>query len=236
MGAVDHDSGVQLTQKKVDGKTNEIKVVKPLLDDLDIEGKVITADALLTQVHIAKYLVEDRKADFVFTVKKNQKTLMSDIKAIDFEKQPVGYETVEKGHGRLEIRKIWCSTAQNDLIEFPHVAQVFYIKRQFTYLKSGKTENDTVYGVTSQSPEKASPEKILRQNRGHWGIETKMHCVLDVTFDEDRSQIRVLNGPMVITCLRRFAISLLRIHGIKNISEAFRKLWAKPHLAVNMVI
>ncbi len=236
MGAMDHDSGVQLAQKKVDGKTNEIKVVKPLLDDLDIEGKVVTADALLTQVDISKYIVEERKADFTFTVKKNQKTLLSDIAAIDFEKEPVGHETVEKGHGRLEIRKIWSSTAQNDLIEFPNVAQAFYIKRELTYLKSGKKAIDTVYGVTSQPPEKASPEKILRQNRHHWGIETRMHWVLDVTFDEDRSQIRVLNGPMVMTCLRRFAISLLRIHGIKNIAEAFRRFWAKSHLAVNMVI
>ena len=236
MGAVDHDSGIQLTQKRVDGKTNEIKIVKPLLDDLNIEGKVITADALLTQVDIAKYIVEDRKADYTFTVKDNQKTLKSDIAAINFEKQPAGHETVEKGHGRLEIRSIWCSTAQNDLIEFPHVAQAFLVKRQVTNIKKEKTTVETVYGITSQSPEKASPEKVLRQNRGHWSIENKMHWVLDVTFDEDRSQIRNLNGPMVITCLRRFAISMLRIHGVKNISEAFRILWAKPHLAANMVI
>ncbi len=236
MGAVDHDSGVQLTQKKVDGKTNEIKVVKPLPDDLDIEGKVITADALPTQVDISKCIVEDRKADFTFTVKKNQKTLLSDIAAIDFEKEPAGHETVEKGHGRLEIRQIWSSTAQNDLIEFPHVEQVFFIKREFTNLKKKTTSVDTVCGVTSQPPDKASLEKILRQNRGHWSIENKMHWVLDVTFDEDRNQIRNLNGPMVITCLGRFAISMLRINGKKNISEAFRKLWAKPHLALNMVI
>lgn len=220
----------------MNGKTNEIKLVKPLLEELDIEGKVITADALLTQVKIAKYIVKERKADYTFTVKDNQKTLKSDIAAIDFEKQPAGHVTVEKGHGRLEIRSIWCSTAQNDLIEFPYVAQSFFIKREVTNIKKEKTTIDTVYGITSQSPEKASPEKVLRQNRGHWSIENKMHWVLDVTFDEDRSQIRHLNGPMVMTCLRRFAISLLRIHGTKNIAEAFRKLWAKPHLAVNMVL
>jgi len=236
LGAVDHDSGIQLSQKKVDGKTNEIKVVIPLLDELEIKGKVITADALLTQVKIAKYIVKERKADYTFTVKDNQKTLKSDIAAIDFEKQLAGHQTVEKGHGRLEIRSIWCSTAQNDLIEFPHVAQSFFIKREVTNIKTEKTTIDTVYGVTSQSPEKASPEKVLKQNRNHWSIENKMHWVLDVTFDEDRSQIRHLNGPMVMTCLRRFAISLLRIHGKKNIAEAFRKLWAKPHLAANMVM
>lgn len=203
---------------------------------MDIEGKVITADALLTQVAIAKYLVEERKADYTFTVKDNQKTLKSDIAAINFEKQCVGHRTVEKGHGRFEIRSIWCSTAQNDLIKFPHVAQAFFIKREITNIQKESTTIDTVYGITSQSPEKASPEKILQQNRGHWSIENKMHWVLDVTFDEDRSQIRNLNGPMVITCLRRFAISLLRIQGIKNIQEAFRKYWARPHLAINMVI
>lgn len=204
---------------------------------MDLEGKVVTADALLTQVKIANYIVEERKADYVFTVKDNQPTLKSHIETLNLKEKPCDHKTVDKGHGRIEIRKIRCSTQQNDLIEFPHVAQVFCIEREVFHVKKEKTMTEVVYGITSQSPDKASPEKLLQQNRGHWSIENKIHWVLDVTFDEDRSQIsRNLHGPMVITCLRKFAISLLRLRGYKNMAGAFRKLWGKPHLAINLVM
>ena len=236
LGAVDHETGVHLSQVEVDTKTNEIKAIEPLLDQLDIKGKVITADALLTQVAISKYLVEKRQADFVLTVKDNQRTLKSDIAALNFKERPCDFEMIDKGHGRLEIRKIWTSIELNDYVNFPYVSQVFCIERKITQLKKETTTIETVYGITSQSQEKASPEKILNQNRKHWSIENKIHWVLDVTFNEDHSQIRCLNGPMIMTCLRRFAISFLRIHQIKNIAEAFRNLWAKPHQAFNTLI
>ena len=236
LGAVDHETGVHLSQVEVDTKTNEIKAVEPLLDQLDIKGKVITADALLTQVAISEYIVEQRQADFVLTVKDNQRTLKSDIEALNLKERPCSFKTVDKGHGRLEVRKIWTSNELNDYVNFPNVFQVFCIEREITQLKKETTTIETVYGITSQSQDKASSEKILKQNRKHWSIENKMHWVLDVTFNEDNSQIRSLNGPMVMTCLRRFAISFLRIHQIKNIAEAFRKLWAKPHQAFNMLI
>ncbi len=190
---------------------------------------------MLTQVNVSKYIVEKRQADFVFTVKDNQPTLKADIETLNLQEKPCDFETINKGHGRLEIRKIWCSAELNSYLAFPCVSQVFCIEREITHLKKEKTTIEAVYGITSQSQDKASPEKILKQNRGHWSIENKIHWVLDVTFDEDRSQIRNLNGPMVMTCLRRFAISFLRIHGKKNIAEAFRNLWAKPHLAFNML-
>ena len=124
----------------------------------------------------------------------------------------------------------------NDYVNFPNVKQVFCIEREVFNVKKDKTTTERVYGITSQSAEKASPEKVLSQNRKHWSIENKVHYVLDVTFDEDRSRIRSLNGPMVMTTLRRFAISLLRLHGETNISQAFRILWGKPHLAIRMAI
>ena len=125
---------------------------------------------------------------------------------------------------------------QKASVTFPHVQQVFCIEREVTYRKKGLTTVEAVYGVTSQSPEKAGPAKILAQNRKHWSVENKQHYVLDVTFDEDRSQIRRLNGPMVMTCLRRAAISLLRIKGHTNIAQTCRWLWAKPHVAIRMAL
>lgn len=220
----------------MDSKTNEITCVKPLLDELNIEGKVITADSLLTQKDISNYIVKERNADFVFTVKDNQPTLKEDIEQLNLTEEPCEYETITKGHGRIETRRIWCSSLLNDYVNFPNVKQVFCIEREVFNVKKDKTTTEGVYGITSQSAEKASPEKVLSQNRKHWSIENKVHYVLDVTFDEDRSRIRSLNGPMVMTSLRRFAISLLRLHGETNISQAFRKLWAKPHLAIRMAI
>jgi predicted transposase YbfD/YdcC len=210
--------------------------VRPLLDEIEIAGKVITADALLTQKAIAEYLVNERRADFVFTVKENQPTLKRHIEALALRARRCDAETIDKGHGRLEIRRIWCDDALKASVTFPHVQQVFCIERQVTHLKKGNTTIEAVYGVTSQSPEKAWPAKILSQNRKHWSVENKQHYVLDVTFDEDRSQIRRLNGPMVMTCLRRAAISLLRIKGITNIAQACRWLWAKPHIAIRMAL
>ena len=210
--------------------------MRPLFDELKIEGKVITADALLTQKAIAEYLVNERGADFVFTVKENQPTLKRVIATLELRARGCDAETTEKGHGRITTRRIWCDDALKASVPFPHVQQVFCIERQVTHLKKGITTVEAVYGVTSQSTEKALPKKILAQNRKHWSVENKQHYVLDVTFDEDRSQIRSLNGPMVMTCLRRAAISLLRIKGITNIAQAFRWLWAKPHVAIRMAL
>jgi len=87
LSAVIHKEGVVFAQEEVDEKTNEIKHVKPLLEKIDIEGSVVTADALHTQKEIANYLVEEKKADYVFTVKDNQPTLLEDIKSTDFKKK-----------------------------------------------------------------------------------------------------------------------------------------------------
>jgi len=207
-----------------------------LLDTLDIEGKVITADALMTQKEVSNYIVKERNADFVFIVKDNQPTLKKDIEDLNLMSHKSDYETINKGHGRIETRNIRCSSLLNEYVDFPNVSQVFCIERVVENIKKETITRETVFGVTSQSSSKASPEKILSQNRRHWGIENKVHYVLDVTFDEDRSQIRNLNGPMVMTCLRRFALSLLRLNGERNIAQACRKLWAKPHLAIRMAI
>jgi len=163
-------------------------------------------------------------------------TLKHDIEALDLTAQRCAYETTDKGHGRITTRRIWGDDSLNASVNFPHVQQVFCIERDMTHLKKGITTVEAVYGVTSQSKEKASPKKILSQNRKHWSVENKQQYVLDVTFDADRSQIRRLNGPMVMTCLRRYAISLLRMKGRTNIAQAFRLLWAKPHLAIRMAL
>lgn len=87
LSAVLHKEGIVFTQEQVDEKTNEIKHVKPLFENVDIEGSVVTADALHTQKDFADYLVEEKKADYLFTVKDNQPTLLDDIKSLDLKKK-----------------------------------------------------------------------------------------------------------------------------------------------------
>jgi len=124
--------------------------------------------------------------------------------------------------GRLELRHVWTSTELNDYLAFPHVSQCFCIQRDSTELITGKQHTETVYGVTSLSPDRADPARILNLSRGHWSIENRLHWVRDVTFDEDRCQIRKGNGAQIMASLRNLAISLLRMAGVRYIAPALR--------------
>lgn len=112
-------------------------------------------------------------------------------------------------HGRIEIRRIWCSTALNAYLDFPHVGQTFLIERETLNKKSGQSSREVVLGITRRPPHEASPQRLLALNRGHWVIES-VHHLIDWNYDEDRSRIRTGNGPENITRLRRFAIGLLK--------------------------
>ena len=197
----------------------------PLLEGCNISGKVITADALLTQRKLANHVV-DRKAHYSFTVKSNQPTLEKDI-ALLFEERgdPDFVQVAPPAHGRIETRRIWCSTELNDYLDFPHVGQVFQIDRETINKKTGVKSHESALGITSQTPGEASPERVLAINRGHWTIEST-HNIIDWNFDEDRSRIRTGFGPENITRLRRFAVGILKSfqRHSESISEMMRKL------------
>ena len=198
----------------------------PLLDAIEIEGKVVSADALLTQRDFAEYLVKERHAHYHFTVKMNQPTLLEDI-ALYFEdrkKEPdfVQYDTPD--HGRIEGRKIWTTTELNDYLNFPHVGQAFMIQREATYKKTGEYTCEIAYGITSRTAEQADPESVLATNRGHWTIENECHYIIDWNYDEDRSRIRKGNGPENITRLRRFAVGIIKAKGVRSVAQKMRQL------------
>ena len=144
----------------------------PLLDGIDIQGKDITADALLTQRKLAAYVVS-REAHYHFTVKGNQPTLQADIALLFQNRQAPDQVVVSPpDHGRIETRRIWCSTALNSYVDFPHVGQVFLIEREVVHKKTQKRTLETALGVTSRPPEQAGPKRLLEINRGHWTIES----------------------------------------------------------------
>lgn len=115
------------------------------------------------------------------------------------------------------------STALNGYLNFPHAAQVFRIERHRADLGGKLLSEEMVYGVTSLSPCQADSRRLLSLARGHWEIENRLHWVRDVTFDEDRAQIRTQGGPRVFATLRNLAISLLRLAGWDNIAAGLRK-------------
>ncbi len=161
-------------------RTNEIKTAIPLLDAIDIQGKDITADALLTQRKIADYLVRQRQAHYHFTVKNNQPGLFQDIALYFQDRQDPDFVHCDPpDHGRIETRKIWTTTELNDYLNFPHVGQAFVIQRESTDKKTGKYSCDIAYGITSRTPEQADPQRVLATNRGHWSIENSCHYIID---------------------------------------------------------
>jgi predicted transposase YbfD/YdcC len=212
-------------------RTNEIKTAIPLLDAIDIQGKDVTADALLTQRKIADYLVRKRQAHYHFTVKNNQPGLFQDIALYFKNRQTPDFVHCDPpDHGRIEIRKIWTTTELNGYLNFPHVGQAFVIQRESTDKKSGQSSCEIAYGITSRTPEQADPQRVLATNRGHWSIENCCHYIIDWNYDEDRSRIRTGHGPENITRLRRFAISIIKGRGGQSVPQKMRQLMGNVRL------
>ena len=238
LSALAHQVGVTLAQHAVDDKTNEITVVETILDQLVFDGRIVTMDALLTQRHVAQTIV-DKGGDYVMIVKANQPRLRDDI-ALVFMLPPVGdrqdtARTVDSGHGRIEQRHLTTSEALVGYSDGPGLAQVFELGRDVIIPKTGEERVEVVYGVTSLRPERATPGRLLELVRGHWQIENKSHWVRDVTFDEDRSQVRCGNIPQVMAALRNTTIGLLRWAGHTNIAAACRRLAAQPLQALALI-
>jgi predicted transposase YbfD/YdcC len=196
----------------------------PLLEGIDIAGKTITAEALLTQRALARYLVEERGAHYLFTAKDNQPTVLEDIRLFLQDRgAPDFRQPFELQHGRLESRTIWTTTALNDYLDFPHVGQVFAIERRRIEKKTGKESTEIVYGLTDHTPDSADAARLLAFNRAHWGVEAH-HYILDWNWDEDRCTIRTGHGPENITRLRRFATGLIKSKGRDSVAATIAKL------------
>lgn len=239
LSAVSHRLGLTLGQRAVPEKTNEIGAVSELLSGLILKGRVITMDALLTQRKLAEAILR-QGGHYVMIAKDNQAELRKWIEALFDEPQwlrepPQVAETVDCGHGRIEQRRLSASSALSDHELWPGLAQVFAIEREVRHEKSGKSSQEVVYGCTSLSKEQASAEVLLKLVRGHWTIENRSHWVRDVTFDEDRSQVRKGNIPQVMSALRNTVIGLLRKAGESNIAAACRKYAAQPQAALVLI-
>ncbi len=217
VAAFDHDSGAVLGQLAVAAKSNEIPAVRTLLAGLDLQGVVVTVDAMHSQTDTAQLIVE-AGGDYVFTVKGNQPTLYAACKALPWRDVPARSATTT-GHGRRVTRTIKVVDAPA-WVAFHGAVQVAQLRRTVT--RWGKKTVDVVYLVTSADHFTAPPATLAAWVQGHWGIENRLHWVRDVTFDEDRSQVRTGAAPQVMATLRNIVISLLRLAGWSNIAQALR--------------
>src|SRR5712664_1400392 len=238
LSVLSHRLGLTLTQQAVDVKSNEIKAIETVLEQIVLKGRVLTMAALLTQRQVAQTIV-DKGGDYVMIVKENQPQLKADIELV-FTLPPTGdrqesVRTVDVGHGRVETRNLTTSESLVGYSDWPGMAQVFELGRHVITKKTGKERVEVVYGVTSLSPQRATPGRLLELVRGHWQIENKSHWVRDVTFDEDRSQVRCGNIPQCMAALRNTAIGLLRWAGHTNIAAACRRMAAQPAQALALI-
>ena len=206
-----------LGQVKVDDKSNEISAIPQLLEALEVSGCIITIDAIGCQTEIAETII-DQEADYVLSLKENQGRLFEDVQSLFDDLEESQYkaytfdydQTVNKDHGRLEIRECWTIS---DLEVLRHLrgfenwkklATVSRIRSQRRIGAEGSCEDR--YHIASF----VGAKKVLWAVRSHWGIENELHWTLDIAFDEDRCRIRKDNGPENFALLRHIALNLLK--------------------------
>lgn len=227
-------SGTVVAQLAVEARASEIPMLRTLLNTLDIAEAVITADALHCQRDTAEAIV-NHGGHYILTVKNNQPTLRTHLKALPWKQIPIADHSIEHAHGRTTKRTLQTTEIATG-IGFPHAVQALRLTRTITHRKTGKRHTETIYAITSLSITDATPTQIGTWLRGHWAIENKLHWVRDVTYDEDRSQIRTGNGPHIMATLRNTAISLLRLGGHHNIAKALRHHARHPHQVIKLLL
>jgi predicted transposase YbfD/YdcC len=212
------ENEIVLGQRKVDEKSNEISAIPELLKMLNLSGCIVTIDAMGTQTSIAK-TIQEANADYVLSVKENQGHLFEDISVLfgvdqeqHFKYATLDYKkTVNKGHGRIEVRECW-STSNPEYLNLIRNAQNWAGMKSIaivvcTRIIDGRESKDTRYYIASLV---SNAERILQIVRKHWSIENELHWVLDVAFNEDRSRVRKDQSPENLAVLRHIALNLLK--------------------------
>ena len=225
------NQGVVLAQMRVDEKSNEITHAPKLLRQVDLRGAVVSGDAMFDQRELSSQIVR-ANGDYLWIVKDNQEGLREEIEVLfqphrklagtsalpnDFRTA----RTVEKGHGRKDMRMITVSSMLADYSTWPELAQVFKLESQRTDAL-GTTKTKVRYGVTSLPAALADPKRVLELTRGHWGIENGLHYRRDATMREDHAQVRMGHAPEMLAILNNTVLGLFARQRATNVAEARR--------------
>jgi predicted transposase YbfD/YdcC len=239
--------GVTLAQIAVEKGQSEVSAAPTLLGWVDLRNKVVIGDALHTQRQIS---IQIGKAggNYLWTVKGNQPQLLQDLKdwfdpnvsllpgmgcpPKDFQAATL----VSKGHGRLEVRTLTTSSQLNDFLDWPFLQQVFQLERTVTYSKTGKTRQETIYGITSLSAEQASPAQLLVMLRSYWHIENSLHYPRDVTLREDQTRFKKLAAAHNMAIINNLVLSLITLSDFPFVPSARRFFAAFPEQALALLL
>jgi predicted transposase YbfD/YdcC len=175
------EEGIVLLQVAVDSKENEISAAPELLQQLDLRQRVVCGDAMFTQRDLSVQIIA-RGGDYIWFVKNNQPRLRTDVekffvpprKAKGWHIEPLPQETAQttgKAHGRLEQRTLTLMSDETQFIAWPGLRQVFKLERKVVSCRTGECTSETVYGITSLSPEQVDAQQMLKWTQNYWGIE-----------------------------------------------------------------
>jgi predicted transposase YbfD/YdcC len=234
------ESGLVLAHRAVEDKHNEISTLPGWLSPTLVKDRIVTADALHTQRAFCADVIRFG-GHYVLIVKKNHPTLWQDIHTFFTDPQAEANEWKQdhswnKGHGRLEERRIWTTTLLNPLFErqWADVAQVFVIRRRITHRL--KCTQQIVYGITSLTPHQAGPNRLLALERTHWHIENRSHHRRDVTLREDASQLRTSGAPLALAALNGAVLALMDWLHVSNMAAQMRSFCARPLDALALLL
>lgn len=202
------ENGLSFGQVKTSDKSNEITAIPELIEMLDIEGCIVSIDAMGTQKEIAAKIVE-KKADYILALKGNHPFMHEDAGVLFNWKTPDSAdEQYDKGHGRIEYRKCEVSY-QMDLLDdtenWPEIKSLIKITSSRTI--GEKTSTETRFYISSA---KLDASEFNINIRKHWGVENNLHWVLDVVFNDDRQRKRVANAAQNFALAQRIALNLLK--------------------------
>lgn len=241
------EQGLVLAEAVVDRKENEIVVAPTILRQVNLQDTIVIGDAMHAQRDPSSQIVA-AGGNYIWTIKGNQprthwaieKLFVHEVcnlrQGAPLSKHCHMATMVNKGHGRLEKRTILVSTELNDYLDWPHVAQVFRIERTIWHEKHKGYTREVVYGLTSLTPQQASPERLLTLVRQYWGIENGLHYRRDVTLQEDATRLTVGNAGHIMAILNNLVIGLCLQHGFHNLAKARRLFNAQPSKALDLIL